>query len=97
MKNEDLLRELIDAAHDSGYDAAVMEKAAEWATAYPTGLLLSAGAELLWQQHLSKVVERREALRAEVLARMGIGGVKEFSDDLAGVAREALHVEEGDE
>lgn len=101
MKNEDLLRKLIDAAYDSGYDAAVMEKAAEWSEELFAGILLiDEEAKLGWEQHLSEAIDRREALRGEILARMSTDGVIEFRDSLARAAREALealHVEGGDE
>lgn len=94
MKNEDLLRELIDAAHDSGYDAAVMEKAEEWGKEFDVSDLLSEDARVGWQRHLEEAVSCREALRVQVLERMGIGGVIEFMDETVTVAQLVEEFEE---
>lgn len=62
--NEELLRELINAAYNSGYDAAIDEE-------FSKGILLRGEAKLNYQQELSEVIERREVLRAKVLICMG--------------------------
>jgi hypothetical protein len=70
--NEDLLRELIDAAYDSGYDAATMERAAEWEKELDLGdnILLSEDARIGWERHLNEAIKVREEARQEVLRRM---------------------------